>query len=53
MRGGIEALALYSAIRMWGVVIVGSTFILGLIIGPSRIAGMLGHLWGTEEPENQ
>ena len=53
MQGGMEILVIYGTIHIWGAVLVGGAFVLGLILGPRRMAEMWGHFWGTEEPENQ
>ena len=50
VQAGPDLLAVFRAVHIWGSIIVGSAFVLGLFAGSSRMASIFGYLWGTEQP---
>ena len=50
VQAGLDLLAVFRAVHIWGSIIVGSAFVLGLFAGSSRMASIFGYLWDTEQP---
>ncbi len=46
-----QVYALYGPFHIWGSILVVLAFVLGLLLGPKRMATLYGHLWNTEQPE--
>jgi hypothetical protein len=52
--GGGDFFAVYSGyglVLIWGAALIVVAFVIGLVLGPRRMAHVWGHLWGTEQPE--
>ena len=50
-QAGPDMLGVFRSVQVWGAILVAAAFAVGIIAGPSRMAALYGHLWGTEKPE--
>lgn len=48
LQSGPSMLAVFTTVHIWGAILTTIAFVVGLVVGPSQMARLLGHLWGTE-----
>ena len=51
--GGRRFFELFHGFYFWAGALTVIAFVWGLVVGPTRIASVFGHLWGTEDPPNR
>ena len=49
----IDPFEIYLVAHIWAPILLGTTFLVGLVVGPKKMAELWGHLWGTEDPDNE
>jgi hypothetical protein len=51
LHTGPDIAAVFWSVHIWGSILVAGAFIVGVVSGPTRMAALYGHFWGTEKPE--